>query len=346
MRNIEFANPWLFLLLLALIPLIVFYVLKWNDVPTLKVSSVNAVRIFKNSWKKWAAHILFGFKMLAVVLIVTAMARPQKIVKEEYAGRESMKMNLDIEGIDIMLAVDVSSSMLAQDLRPNRLTAAKAEAIRFINNRPYDRIGLVVFSGEFFTMSPLTTDHISLVNNFNDVKSGMIEDGTALGDGLAAAIQRLKDSDAKSKVVILLTDGVNNKGSVNPLDAGTLAKQENIRIYTIGVGTRGTAPYPVKDMFGNTRYVDVPVEIDEALLNQLAEITGGSYFRATNTKNLQEIYSQIDALEKIKIEERELHLEVEKQRIEEKYKLFVLIALIILLSEAVLRRLILRSVPN
>ncbi|MBN1951968.1 MAG: VWA domain-containing protein [Bacteroidales bacterium] len=346
MKDIEFANPWLFLLLLVLVPLILFYIFKWNDVPTVKTSSVQALKVFGNSWKKWLAHILFGLKMLAVILIVTAMARPQKITKDSYGDNDPLKMNVDVEGIDIMMTIDISSSMLAQDLRPNRLVAAKDAAIRFINNRPFDRIGLVVFSGETVLISPVTSDHITLINFFNNVNSGILEDGTALGDGLANAVSKLKESDAPSKVIILLTDGVNNKGSVNPVDAGSLAKQEGIRIYTVGVGTRGTAPYPMKDMFGNTHLVDVPVEIDESLLMQLAENTGGSYFRATNTKKLQEIYDQIDQLEKTKFDEQVMNLRVEKLKIEEKYLVLVLIALGLLLGESILRRLVLRSIPN
>jgi Ca-activated chloride channel family protein len=208
------------------------------------------------------------------------------------------------EGIDIVLALDISSSMLAEDFRPNRIGAAKTVADEFIAGRPNDRIGLVIFSGESFTQCPLTTDHAVLRNLLKEIKSGMIEDGTAIGMGLANAVNRLKDSKAKSRVIILLTDGVNNRGSIDPVTAAQVAQTYGVRVYTIGVGTRGQAPYPFKTPFG-IQYQNVPVEIDENMLQQVASLTGGKYYRATDNKKLRAIYDEIDQLEKIKIEVKE-----------------------------------------
>jgi len=229
--------------------------------------------------------------------------------------------------------------MLAEDFRPNRLEAAKEDAIKFISGRPNDRIGLVVFSGESFTQCPLTTDHAVLINLINDVKSGMIEDGTAIGVGLANAVSRLKESTAKSKVIILMTDGVNNMGEIPPLTAADIAKAIGVRVYSIGVGTQGTAPYPFTDVFGNKRYQDVPVEIDEDVLTQIAHQTDGKYFRAVNNKRLQEVYEEIDKLEKSKIETKEY------SKKNEEYLYYLLAGVIFLLSELLLRNTVLRNVP-
>jgi len=267
--------------------------------------------------------------MLAVAALVVVLARPQSTNNWE---------KQTTEGIDIVMALDISSSMLARDLRPDRLEAAKEVAMKFTNGRPNDRIGLVVFSGEAFTQCPLTTDHATLLNLFNEVHSGMVEDGTAIGLGLATGINRLRDSDAISKVVILLTDGVNNRGEIAPITAAELAKSFGIRIYTIGVGSRGTAPYPVQTPFG-TQYQQMEVEIDEATLQQVAQTTGGEYFRATSNSALQEIYDKIDEMEKTRIETKSF------SKKQEEYLWFAIIAAIALLSEIILRSTIFRTTP-
>jgi len=230
-----------------------------------------------------------------------------------------------------VLSLDVSGSMLARDFKPDRLEAAKSLGINFISGRANDRIGLVIFAGESFTLCPLTTDRATLINQFKAVDIGVLEDGTAIGSGLATAISRLKDSDAKSKVIILLTDGVNNRGEIAPMTAAEMAKTFGIKVYTIGVGTFGTAPYPVQTPFG-TRYQDMQVEIDEDLLKGIAHMTGGEYFRATNNKALEQVYQKIDQLEKSKIEVNEY------AKREEKYRGWLLAAFILLLLEFVLRR--------
>jgi len=235
------------------------------------------------------------------------------------------------------MALDVSGSMLARDLKPDRLEASKAVASTFIEDRPNDRIGLVIFSGETFTQVPLTTDHAILLNMFKDIKSGMIEDGTAIGDGLATAVSRIKDSRAISKVVILLTDGVNNAGSVDPMTAAEIAKVFGIRVYTIGVGSLGTAPYPVQTPFG-IQLRDMKVEIDEALLQNIASQTDGRYFRATSNKKLEEIYQEIDQLERSKIEVTEF------KRKHEKFLPLALLAFSLLIAEFILRQTIFKSV--
>ena len=255
------------------------------------------------TWKSWGRHIVFFTKTLAISLLIIAFARPQST---------SSWQNAITEGIDIILAMDISGSMLAQDLTPNRLEASKKVAMDFISGRPNDRIGLVIFSGESFTQCPLTTDHKVLKGLFNDVKSGMIDDGTAIGMGLATSINRLKDSKSKSKVIILLTDGVNNQGSIAPMTAAEIAQEFKMRVYTLGVGTKGYAPYPFNTPFGNIVYQDVEVKIDEKTLQDIANATNGKYFRATSNKALQEIYKEIDKLERSKIEIKEFHKKKEE----------------------------------
>ena len=257
------------------------------------------------------------------------MARPQSVNRWK---------DVSSEGIDVMLVLDISSSMLAQDLKPNRLEASKDVAIEFISGRETDRMGLVVYSGESFTQCPLTTDHAVLINLFKDIHSGMIEDGTAIGMGLANAVSRLKDSKTKSKVIILLTDGVNNRGAIAPLTAADIARTFGIRVYTIGVGTRGMAPAPVQTPFG-TRIQQVMVEIDEEVLQQIAANTDGRYFRATDNEKLREIYKEIDALEKSKIDVKEY------SKREEEYLGFGLAAILLLLTEILLRYLFFRNIP-
>jgi Ca-activated chloride channel family protein len=260
--------------------------------------------------------------------LIFVLARPQKTDKFQ---------NSTTEGIDIILTLDISGSMLARDFKPDRLEASKNVATEFISGRPYDRIGLVVFSGESFTQCPLTTDHAVLINLMREIKSGMIEDGTALGNGLATAVNRIKDSKAKSKVIILLTDGVNNRGEIAPSTAADIAKTFGVRVYTIGVGTQGTAPYPVQTVYG-MQFQDMPVEIDEALLKDIASKTGGKYFRATDNNKLIQVYSEIDKLEKSKIDVRQF------QRKEEKFLLPSLIVLILLALEAFTRLTIYKNI--
>ncbi|MCM1441552.1 MAG: VWA domain-containing protein, partial [Roseburia sp.] len=276
------------MILVLLVPMILWYIFREKrSHADLQFSSLKAFRGMKHAGRVWLRHLLFALKVLAIVFLVTALARPQS---------SNSWQTYTSEGIDIMLALDISGSMLARDFSPDRLEAAKDVATKFILERPQDKIGLVVFAGESFTQCPLTTDQAVLVNLMRDVHSGMIEDGTAIGLGLANAVNRLKDSPGKSKVVILLTDGVNNRGMIAPVTAAELAKTYGIRVYTIGVGTYGEAPYPVQTPFG-IQLQNVPVEIDEDVLKQIAATTGGQYFRATDNDKLKQIYQEIDQLE-------------------------------------------------
>ena len=274
--------------------------------------------------------LTFALRCAAVALLIVALARPQSVDE----GSTS-----NTEGIDIVLAIDISTSMLAQDLQPDRIQAAKQVAGNFITDRPGDRIGLVAFAGEAFTQSPLTTDQGTLQTLLGRLRSGVVEDGTAIGNGLATAINRLRESDAKSKVVILLTDGVNNRGEITPITAAEIAKAQNIRVYTIGVGTEGMAPYPAVDMFGNITFVKQKVEIDEKTLTAMAEMTGGRYFRATDNAKLKAIYDEINQLEKSKVEVTE-HLSYHEQ-----FLAWVLAALGLLLAEFLLANLVLKRIP-
>jgi Ca-activated chloride channel family protein len=285
---------------------------------------------FKRSgttFRHYLRHILFALRILAIALLIIVLARPQATNNFQ---------DTSTEGIDIVLTLDISGSMLARDFRPDRLEASKNVATEFISGRPYDRIGLVVFSGESFTQCPLTTDHAVLINLLREMKSGMIEDGTALGMGLATAVNRIKDSDAKSKVIILLTDGVNNRGIIAPLTAAEIAKTYGIRVYTIGVGTQGVAPYPVQTPFG-IQYQDMEVEIDETVLKDIAQMTNGKYFRATDNDKLAQVYSEIDKLEKSKMDVRQFKLK------EERFAFPALIAFCLMLLELVLRNALFRN---
>ncbi len=254
------------------------------------------------TFRNYLRHILFALRTAGITLLIIALARPQSTDKFQ---------DVSTEGIDIVLTLDISGSMLARDFRPDRLEASKDVATEFISGRPYDRIGLVVFSGESFTQCPLTTDHAVLINLLREIQSGMIEDGTAIGMGLANAVNRIKDSEARSKVIILLTDGVNNRGEIAPATAAGIAKTFGVRVYTIGVGTQGMAPYPVQTPFG-IQYQDMPVEIDEAILREIAQTTGGRYFRATDNDKLVQVYNEIDKLEKSKIDVRQFTRKEEK----------------------------------
>ena len=330
MNNISFANPNLLYLLLVILPMIVWYVLNHKRThASIQVSTIKCIGQNHITYKHILRHVVFAFRVLAVALLIIAIARPQSTLSWK---------NEESEGIDIVLALDISTSMLARDFQPDRLEAAKDLAIQFISGRRNDRIGLVVFSGESFTQCPLTTDQAVIVNLFRDIKSGMLEDGTAIGMGLATSVSRLKDSDAKSKVIILLTDGVNNRGSIAPATAAELAQTFGIRVYTIGVGTEGMAPYPIETPFG-VQLRNIPVEIDEKTLSLIAEKTDGEYFRATDNNKLKQIYEQIDKLEKSKIEVKEFSQK------DEEFLMFVLIAAFLLLSDMILRNTLLRQIP-
>jgi Ca-activated chloride channel homolog len=331
MGDIEFARPGFLYLILINIPLIVWYFFKNSNLnASIQVSSVSAIEQNRPIFKEILRHVLFSFRLIAITFLIIALARPQASDQWE---------NVNTMGIDIMLSIDISGSMLARDFKPDRLEAAKQVATEFIAGRRNDRIGLVVFSGESFTQCPLTTDHAVLINLFKEVKSGIIEDGTAIGVGLANAVKRLKDSKALSKVIILLTDGVNNSGAIDPKTAAELAKTFGIRVYTVGVGSMGTAPYPAIDFWGRTVYQDMPVEIDEETLQDIADLTGGKYFRATNNDKLREIYAEIDRLEKSKISVKEF------SRKEERFMIWVWLSLALLLIEIIVRKTILRSIP-
>lgn len=267
-------------------------------------------------------HYGIVLRSLALLALIVALARPQSSFSWQ---------NTTTEGIDIVIATDISGSMLARDFVPNRLEAGKQIAIDFIKDRPDDRIGLVVFSGESFTQCPLTIDHDVLVNLFQDIHNGMIDDGTAIGMGLATAVNRLKGSEAKSKVVILLTDGSNNAGSISPLTAAEIARQFNVRVYTVGVGTKGYAPYPVMTPFGDVQYQRMKVDIDEPTLSKIASVTGGKYFRATDNRKLKDIYEQIDKMEKAKIDVTQYHKKTEL------FLPFAVFALLLLLLEFIFR---------
>jgi len=323
MTGITFAQP-LFLWLLLLIPgIIAFYLFKQQRASaSLQMPGLQQFKNYRDTFRNYLRYILFGLKVLAITLLIFVLARPQKTDRFQ---------NSTTEGIDIILAIDISGSMLARDFKPDRLEASKNVATEFISGRPYDRIGLVVFSRESFTQCPLTTDHAVLINLMREIKSGMIEDGTALGNGLATAVNRIKDSQAKSKVIILLTDGVNNMGDVAPATAADIAKTFGIRVYTIGVGTQGTAPYPVQTPYG-MQFQIMPVEIDEAILKVIATETGGRYFRATDNNKLVQVYGEIDKLEKSKIDEKQF------TRREEKFLFPALIAFILLALEVITRQ--------
>lgn len=327
-----FANPAYLFLLLLIVPLIAAYVWKLRlSQASMEMSSSEAFDVKgMTTAKVRLRHLPFVLRMVAIALVIVILARPQ--------STDSWQ-NSSTEGIDIMMAMDISGSMLARDLRPDRLTAAKNVAASFINGRPNDNIGLVVFSGESFTQCPLTTDHAVLLNLFKDIQSGMIEDGTAIGVGLANAVSRIKDSQAKSKVIILLTDGSNNRGEIAPVTAAEIARTFGIRVYTIGVGTQGEAPYPFRLPGGTIQMQMVPVDIDEPTLQQIASITGGQYFRATNNSSLKSIYAEIDKMEKTKISVREF------SKKQEEYTRIALVVLGLLLIEWLLRITLLKRIP-
>lgn len=331
----QLASPYFLFLLILLVPYIFWYLLRSHESePSLQVSSTLAFRHAPRTWKQMLVHAPFVLRCLAFVMIVLVLCRPQ--TSNSWSDRT-------IEGIDIMLCMDISTSMLAEDLRPNRIEAAKKVASEFISGRPNDNIGLTIFAGESFTQCPMTTDHAVLLNLFKNVSCSMVQrgtmsDGTAIGMGLANAISRLKDSKAKSKVIILLTDGSNNAGDISPLTAAEIAKSFGIRVYTIGVGTNGTAryPYPVG---GHIEYINIPVEIDTKTLASIAGTTNGEFYRATNNNKLREVYQEIDKLEKTKMNVKEYSKRYEA------FMPFALIACILLFVELLLRETILKKIP-
>ncbi len=330
-QHIEFAQPQ-FLFLLLLLPLMVAWY--WYNhqkmQPEINVSTTEHFSLNKKTKKQILFHLLFVLRMLVIGLLIIVLARPQSSKSSE---------DLSIEGIDIVLTIDISQTMQAEDFRPNRLEAAKDVASQFIDKRPNDRIGLVVFSGRSFTQCPLTIDHAVLKNLFKGVKTGMIDDErTAIGSGLGTSISRIKDSKAISKVIILLTDGMNNTGELDPLTAAEMAKVFGIRIYTIGVGTYGEAPFPVPTPFG-IQYQNIKVEIDEPLLKQIANNTNGKYFRATDKKQLENIYTEIDKLEKSKIDV------LRYSHKKEEFLFWALLAGVLFLLEIILKNTVFRSIP-
>jgi Ca-activated chloride channel family protein len=325
-----FKNPELLYLLLALIPMIFWYFFRYRkNTASIQVSTTASVGKAPVTFMHTLRHIPFLLEVAAIAFFIVVLARPQSTTSWE---------NVTTEGIDMVVTLDISTSMLAMDFSPNRLEAAKKVAMEFISGRENDRMGLVVFAGEAFTQCPLTTDRSVLLNLFGDIKTGLIEDGTAIGNGLATAVARLKDSEAVSRVVILLTDGENNRGEVAPLTAAEIAKTYGIRVYTIGVGSIGTAPYPVQTPFG-TQVQNMPVKIDEGMLRQIAQITDGQYFRATSNMKLVEIYKEIDKLEKSKINVKEF------SRRSEEYLPFAITGLVLLLAGLFLKTLFFRNLP-
>lgn len=323
---IEFYKPlWLWALLL-LIPMIAYYIYRMLRCgATVRLSSLMMLQGVPRSWRYYVRHLPFVLRLISVAAIIVALARPRTA---------EFNTTTSTEGIDIVLALDISGSMLARDFKPDRMGAAKQMAGEFIADRTGDRIGLVVFAGESFTQSPLTTDYATLQTLLSRVRSGLIEDGTAIGNGLATGINRLRESDARSKVIILLTDGVNNRGQIAPVTAAEIAREQGIRVYTIGVGTRGEAPYPAYDMFGNITFVKQRVEIDEQTLRKMAQLTGGEYFRATDNAALRAVYEQINQLEKSKVEINEFTTYTEK------FVPLVLLAIAMLLLEFLLSNLL------
>jgi len=330
MNGISFNDPEFFYLFLVLIPMLVWYVWKQKKAgASIQFSSDMGFARIPKSWKYYFRHSVFVLQLVSMSFLIVALARPQS---------SNSWSNVTTEGIDIVIALDISSSMLAMDFKPNRLEAAKDVATQFISGRSNDKIGLVVFAGESFTQCPLTTDHATVINLFRNIESGMIEDGTAIGNGLGTAVSRLKESNAISKVVILLTDGENNRGEIAPVTAAELAKTYGIRVYTVGVGTIGMAPYPMQTPFG-VQVRDVEVKIDEVTLEKIAATTDGKYFRATNNNKLAEIYKEIDALEKSKIDVKEY------SKKQEEYLKYALFGGLFLILGLFLKTTVFRNIP-
>lgn len=329
-KNIVFANPEFFWLLL-LLPLMLLWYWFWNKKSQANVTFSTTIAFKKTkSWSDALYHLLFVLRMIAIALIVVALARPQ-------THSENAKTKIT-DGIDIVMAIDVSASMLSQDLKPNRFEALKKVASQFVKDRPNDRIGLVIYAGESYTKTPVTTDKSIILNALSEITYGQIEDGTAIGMGLATAVNRLKESKAKSRVIILLTDGVNNTGFIDPQTAAELAAEYGIKVYTVGIGTNGMAlsPYAL-NADGSIIYRMQQVDIDEPLMKKIAQVTKGRYFRATNNKKLQQIYDEINQMETTKIEE------FKYTEVDEKFRWWVLVAGVLLLLEFVLKHTLLRN---
>jgi Ca-activated chloride channel family protein len=331
LQQVSFAHPWVFSLL-AIIPMLIFWYIKRRHraKPDLQISGFSGFAGKKKSVVVRLMHAPFVLRCLSISLIITALARPQT--------RLSMQ-DMSTLGIDILLTMDLSPSMLAKDFKPNRLESAKSVAVEFIDSRPADRIGLVVFSGEAYTQCPLTIDHSVLKNLLSSVEPNFLADGTAIGLGLATAVNRLRESKAAGKVIILITDGENNVGSVSPLTAAEIAKEYGIRVYTIGVGSRGMAYSPITRMNGEFVFGYTEVRIDEALLKKMADMTSGQYFRATNHEALKDIYKQIDQLEKTRFDVTEY------RKKKEEFWPLALLAVIFLAAEWLLRNTLMRSIP-
>lgn len=319
---------WLFLLY---VPLIAWYVRKHRVAqPSLRLSSTQAFSSLGFSWKVALRHAMFGVRLLAIGCLIIILCRPQ--THDSWSTSET-------EGTDIVVALDVSTSMLARDFKPDRFTAAKEVAAQFVGERPNDNIGLVIFASEAFTQVPMTNDQTAIINAINDITIGVLEDGTAIGDGIATAINRIKSGKAKSKSIILLTDGSNNTGVVAPITAAQIARKYGIKIYTIGVGTNGNAPYPVAMYNGALQYQTMPVVIDEATLRKIASITGGTYFRATGNGVLKRVFKEIDKLEKTRMDVRNF------SHTEDAYMPWALLLLLLVAIELAARYTVLRNVP-
>ncbi|MGM9804294.1 MAG: vWA domain-containing protein [Muribaculaceae bacterium] len=327
-----FAHPHYLWLLLLLIPVAVWYILRHkHNHATMLMTSLSAFKRVGTSWKVVYMHLMFVFRLLAIACLIAIIARPQ--THDSWSTSET-------EGTDIVVALDISTSMLAQDFRPNRFEAAKDVACQFVSGRESDNIGFVIFAAESFTQVPMTTDKAALVNAIQNIDMGALDDGTAIGDGIATSINRIKEGKAKSKSIILLTDGSNNTGIVAPLTAAAIAREKGIKIYTIGVGSNGTALYPVgTNVYGRTEYQRLPVVIDEATLKSIASSTGGKYFRATNKNVLKEVFAEIDALEKTQMDVRNF------SHTEDNYMPYALLLLLLVMVDVVSRYTILRNVP-
>ena len=316
--------------LAVLIPLLAaYYIFVARRKASLTVSAIGGKRA-PRTLRSWLRPLPIVLRLSAMALFIVALARPVNITQEHEATTD---------GIDIVLSMDISGSMLARDFTPNRLTSAKHLAAEFVANRRGDRIAIVAFAGEAFTQAPLTSDQATIETMLSRLRSGVVEDGTAIGNGLATAINRLRESSAKSKVIILLTDGVNNRGQISPLMAAEIARDMGIKVYTIGVGTRGRAPYPAVDMFGNQTTVMADVEIDEDLLREIASMTGGKYYRAVNDEALREIYAEINELETSKVQVTNY------QTYEELFLMWALVGLLLLVAEFIFDKVVLNRLP-
>ncbi len=325
------ANPQYLWLLLLLIPIVVWYVMKHARLhAAVHVSSTAPFNGVPRSWKQYAVHFQFVLRILTLATLIIILCRPQT--------RDSWRTS-STEGTDIILALDISTSMLARDFSPNRFESAKEVASRFVSGRETDNMGVVIFAAESFTGVPMTNDRSLVSNYIHDISMGMLNDGTAIGDGLATSINRIKEGKAKSKSIILLTDGSNNTGNVAPLTAAKIAKKMGIKVYTIGVGTNGTAPYPQQNAFGGIEYVRMPVVIDEATLKNISDMTGGKYFRATDNKVLNNIFNEIDRLEKTRMDVKSF------SQTEDDFTLWAAIALALLALQLLIKFTVLRAIP-